>query len=132
MDTPAAAAFGFDYPDRRNSDSLRRERASIVKQAGHLARLRADEPYRRKVLDLLRSRRARRADLVPFETIGNDGFDLLVVPGTVVIERSRADEAGVAELIKDFKLQPVRGLDTVVRLAPGGTDRLTGRAGDIA
>ncbi|MGI5126022.1 S8 family peptidase [Pseudonocardia sp. CA-107938] len=131
MDHPAApAVFGTDYPDRRPAAAVQAERAAVERQAGHLARLRADQPYRDNVLDTLQQRRARRGDLVSFERIPNGGFDVLVVAGVLVADRRHLDDERVQGLITELDLEPspLSRLTGVVRLTPRGSDRLTGRA----
>lgn len=135
MDKPAAAVavFGTDYPDRRPPAAIQTEHAVVVRQADHLAHLRADTPYRHEVLAELQKRRAKRGDLVQFEAIPNDGFDVLVVTGELVVAARHLADERVQGLMAELDLEssPLIRIGDVFRLTPRGVDRMTGRAADV-
>lgn len=134
--------FGSDYDDPRDArpgirSEREKERTEVVKQARHLAALRNDPDHRARVIALLQVRREQRPDLVEFETVDNDGFEALVVPGELVVRRGDIDTQPVQDLIAKFDLERRNDDEStsLVRLVERGLDhtkeRLRGRMGRL-
>lgn len=123
---PPIPVFDRRLAERRKSAQLDAERKRVADQIALWRRTQHDPELRAKDVEVLRSRRAQRRDLVQFEAIDNHGSDTFVVAGELLITKGDLAHAGAAgrQTLAKLGLQA-----SPVEVLGGAVVRLTTTAG---